>query len=726
MKINKYASKAVSAALCLAMALGASAPAIAAELSASGNIAYTENTASDIERAVGESRYENIEVTYSQASSYNVTIPKTVALGADKQSTYSIKVEGDIAANEQVCVAPVDGIADTEAMDFYMYDQTAGSAKGAVPAEINQSKFYWDADEVSASYEEADNHITAEGLTAGSWKGIFQMEISLRTDASHIHNYVGSVTKEPTCTGIGEKTYVCECGDSYTETIPAKGHNYTDGTCTECGGKDPGYHTHAYAAAIAKEPTCTEPGEKTFTCACGDSYTEAVPAKGHTYGADDRCTGCGEMNPIHAHKYTEAIAKEPTCTETGEKTYTCACGDNYTEEMPAKGHNYVDDVCADCGDVNDPYAVAPANAYLDWNHTLNDADNTITLIKYLGKSTDVIVYGSYEIKGKTYQTKIGNWMFASGSTYYMFYDNKTINTVTFSDHIDSSDTTDMHNMFSGCLSLTSIDFGKNFDTSNVMDMRCMFSGCKQLVDLDVSGFNTSNVTNMKEMFMSCMSLTNLDLSGFDTSKVTNMDWMFRGCTSLENIDLSGSNFNQAVSMYAMFYLCDSLKTITLGSARTEDVTAQDRNMQEMFNNCPKLTEIKNLENLNTKNVVNMEAMFANCSSLNELDLSRFDTSKVTNMRYMFSENASLARLNLKGFDTSQVTTMRTMFYKCSSLTELDLGSFNASNVKDMYGMFMDCAKLRAIYVSNGKWAIQSSCNQQYMFMRCGTSSVTYK
>lgn len=44
---------------------------------------------------------------------------------------------------------------------------------------------------------------------------------------------------------------------------------------------------------------------------------------------------------IHTHNYTSSITKQPSCTETGIRTYTCSCGDSYTESIAAKGHNYI-------------------------------------------------------------------------------------------------------------------------------------------------------------------------------------------------------------------------------------------------------------------------------------------------------------------------------------------------------------------------------------------------
>ena len=39
--------------------------------------------------------------------------------------------------------------------------------------------------------------------------------------------------------------------------------------------------------------------------------------------------------PEHTHAHVEVITKEPSTTEKGEKTYTCECGDSYTEEIAA-------------------------------------------------------------------------------------------------------------------------------------------------------------------------------------------------------------------------------------------------------------------------------------------------------------------------------------------------------------------------------------------------------
>ncbi|MBQ6839308.1 MAG: hypothetical protein IJO45_01280, partial [Oscillospiraceae bacterium] len=56
------------------------------------------------------------------------------------------------------------------------------------------------------------------------------------------HEYAAEVTTDPDCENPGVKTYSCgNCADSYTEEIPASGHSYENGTCSVCGEADPDY-----------------------------------------------------------------------------------------------------------------------------------------------------------------------------------------------------------------------------------------------------------------------------------------------------------------------------------------------------------------------------------------------------------------------------------------------------------------------------------------------------
>ncbi len=170
------------------------------------------------------------------------------------------------------------------------------------------------------------------------------------------HDYISTITKEATETAEGIRTYTCsKCQDSYTEAI----------------AKLPASHKHSYSSSVSKQPSCTEKGIKTYTCSCGDTYSEEIPALGHDYTSKVTkdatetaegvrtytCSKCqdsyteaiAKLPASHKHSYSSSVSKQPSCTEKGIKTYTCSCGDTYSEEIPALGHDMADSKCRRCG-----------------------------------------------------------------------------------------------------------------------------------------------------------------------------------------------------------------------------------------------------------------------------------------------------------------------------------------------------------------------------------------
>lgn len=114
----------------------------------------------------------------------------------------------------------------------------------------------------------------------------------------------------------------------------------------------------------------------------------------------------------------------------------------------------------------------------------------------------------------------------------------SLQTVNGLEKIDTSEVTDMSNMFNNCQNLTALDLSA-WDTSKVTDMSYMFSGCYKLLEIKgIESWDTSKVTDMNYMFSDCQ-LTALDLSAWDLSKVTNMERMFDNCKSLEEIRMGG-------------------------------------------------------------------------------------------------------------------------------------------------------------------------------------------
>lgn len=175
----------------------------------------------------------------------------------------------------------------------------------------------------------------------------------------------GKITTEPTCNKTGVKTYTCSvCSGTKTETVAATGdHNYTnwtkvnddkhEGTCG-CGEKIQKDHKWD-AGKITTEPTCKNPGVKTFTCAdCKGTKTEPVAATGkHVYTASYKDNGdgnthtgvcaCGTENPTkEQHKLSLKETINPDCKNDGKKIYQCTlCDAKFEETLPSTGnHNY--------------------------------------------------------------------------------------------------------------------------------------------------------------------------------------------------------------------------------------------------------------------------------------------------------------------------------------------------------------------------------------------------
>lgn len=182
-----------------------------------------------------------------------------------------------------------------------------------------------------------------------------------------------TITKEPTQTETGIRTYTCKkCHKTRTETIPMlKGHHWDNGTVT-------------------KEPTCTEPGEMTYHCTdenCNESYTETIKATGHQhtklinkkdatceekgYNGDTYCEDCkqiiktGKAINQTGHDWDKGtVKKAATCESDGIKEYTCkTCKKTKEETIAPTGHtkteirNKKQATCKEEGYTGDTYCV---------------------------------------------------------------------------------------------------------------------------------------------------------------------------------------------------------------------------------------------------------------------------------------------------------------------------------------------------------------------------------
>lgn len=98
------------------------------------------------------------------------------------------------------------------------------------------------------------------------------------------------VGREITATGLAsyDNTFTLSDGTAVAPRIRIR-----DRADVVCGDKVE--HTHSFGEwTVTKAATCTEPGEQTRTCECGYSETQVIPATGHDY-VNGVCTNCGAV-----------------------------------------------------------------------------------------------------------------------------------------------------------------------------------------------------------------------------------------------------------------------------------------------------------------------------------------------------------------------------------------------------------------------------------------------
>ena len=152
------------------------------------------------------------------------------------------------------------------------------------------------------------------------------------------HWDTGSITKKPTCTEPGEKTFVCSiCESTKKESVPATGHAYASTWTTDI--------------AAACEKAGTESRHCTNENCTATTEQRSIAALGHNWkdNGDETaiCTRNG-CKATHTHAWDSGtITTEPTCTAQGERTYHCTyeengiCTATKTEAVKKLGHRYI-------------------------------------------------------------------------------------------------------------------------------------------------------------------------------------------------------------------------------------------------------------------------------------------------------------------------------------------------------------------------------------------------
>ena len=142
------------------------------------------------------------------------------------------------------------------------------------------------------------------------------------------------------------------------------------------------------------------------------------------------------------------------------------------------------------------------------------------------------------------------------------------------------------------IDLTDIDISELDNLSGILGI------LNHVEVVDISGWDTSNVTTMENMFCFCDKLKNIiGIENLDVSKLRCANCMFSYCENLVELDLTNWNPISLENMSYMFYLCSNLKII------------------------------KNIENWQLPNIMDVSSMFHDCTKL-DVDLSNWDLTNI--------------------------------------------------------------------------------------------------
>ncbi len=210
-------------------------------------------------------------------------------------------------------------------------------------------------------------------------------------------------------------------------------------------------------------------------------------------------------------------------------------------------------------------------------------------------------------------TQISKWgPLRLGNTGSYFYGAQNL-TITATDVLDLTGTTNLSLMFSNCSSITTIPSINSWNVSNVTNMGFMFYYASQF-NSPLNNWNVSNVTNMQSMFYGATNF-NQPIGDWNVSNVTNMSNMFSYATA----------FNQPI-----------------GSWNVSKVTT----MQRMFFRASNFN--RPVGDWNVSSVNNMEGMFLNASSFNQ-PLGNWNPINVNNFS-MFISNTRCCILSTANYD----------------------------------------------------------------------------
>ena len=606
-------------------------------------------------------------VKYDQASSFTVTIPKSIVLDSNKTATYNVKVKGDILGNEIITVVPDATVTLNDA-----------NGKDPVTGNIAQEKTEFSSTEVNTNSGNTTGSVLANDLTSGDWSGNFKFVIGTNqigngivitsenlatygikttgdvvipeyvTDNDNTRHAVTSISDyafrdcnemtsvaiADSVTEIGTGAFV-NCSKLSKAAVPNSvrsiGNSVFDG-CTSLSSIS--YNGNEYDLSNIV-PAFVENGVSVGSNVFDHTYSEPVyvwSENGQTCTAKRTCVNHPSAVETEEATISSTIKEAATCTTKGTTTYTATFKDTTfvtqtkdIQDIAALGHTPVNGYCTRCNEKVAGLYDANGAMLCSWE----DSGIDITTDRYGG--------GAYLRDDKTCYNVINNKY-------------KTTTRIVLPDTI----TRISAGAFDTCTMLTQIDLPNN------------------LVSIGNSAFNGKGLKSVNM-----------------PNSVTQIGaYAFRDCINLAYVVLSNKLSSVQIGT---FYNCSGLTNIGI----PDSVTSIDK---DAFYKC---TSLINVSIPNSVTSIGNTA-FAYCSQLPEVNIP----GNVTTFgSYVFRNCTDLTKVIMN----NGITTIgNCMFYGCSYLSQITLPETITSIGSEA---FRGCNRLKTITSENSGYIIRKQTNE---------------
>lgn len=199
---------------------------------------------------------------------------------------------------------------------------SASNGEGSAPVSEDQATV---SDETAADVQTQEN-----GVATLPGSSDDKPVVTGNTNSSNSKNSNSTSKSNSNSTSAENKTnqnnnFTNTNTNSKNNSTTTNKNNSTNGSTTTSGTANSGSNNSNSNKENSNSSTNTNNGNTAAGSSTSSSSTSSKP------------------KPTHTHSYTSSVTKQPTCSSAGVRTYTCSCGNSYTESIPATGnHNWIE------------------------------------------------------------------------------------------------------------------------------------------------------------------------------------------------------------------------------------------------------------------------------------------------------------------------------------------------------------------------------------------------